>query len=104
MQISENMPPSIFYNDGKCLLDYRFRAQFVPHSDSDWVDEEKTLSCLRSKDLFIKVSRPLNPNVFHPGISYHKTLTTKSKMLGCIGSDRETKTVFEWNQALVEAG
>ena len=46
---------------GDVRLDYRIRAQFVPHLANDWVDPDATLSCLRANDYYLQIARPFEP-------------------------------------------
>lgn len=66
-QLPANLPPSIFTNDGKSQLDYKIRAQFVPHKENEWITKNVE-SILRSKDLYLHISRPVDPIVINPAL------------------------------------
>ncbi len=71
-----NLPPSIFHKMGDVRLDYRIRAQFVPHLTNDWVDPDATLSCLRANDYYLQIARPFEPIIQNPDYIYRYNLKT----------------------------
>jgi hypothetical protein len=93
------LPPTIFHKNGDDRIDYRIRAQFIPHLATDWVDPGSTLSCLRSNDFYIRISRPLEPIIMNPDVAYRYNLVTASHTFLGMGKKTETNTTFEFYQS-----
>lgn len=103
-QIPFNLPPSVFHKNGDCRIDYRLRAQFLPHLPNDWVDPDATLSCLRSNDFYVEVCRNLDPIIIRPDLFYSYSLTTEAHAFLGMGSVTKTQTNFVFKQAMAYQG
>lgn len=85
------LPPTIFHKNGDDRIDYRIRAQFIPHLATDWVDPGSTLSCLRSNDFYIRISRPLEPIIMNPDVANRYNLVTASHTFLGMGKQKLTQ-------------
>lgn len=103
-QIPYNLPPSIFHKMGDVRLDYRIRAQFIPHMANDWVDPDASLSCLRANDFYIQISRPLDQIIMNPDQIWRYPLVTTAHTFMGMGKVTETHTDFEFKQAMAPIG